>query len=69
MSAQDARQKIAEFLASGRSGSIVLHIAPGQPGHRGTIATVEIHDRLSLSRGESDEGLLDIGGIPGVVSR
>jgi hypothetical protein len=60
MTALEARRRISEFLASGRAGSVVLHVAsPGQPGHRGVICTVEIHDRLSITRGEPTEAILD----------
>jgi len=60
MTALEARQRISDFLASGRPGQILLNVcAPGQPGRRGVITVVEIHERFALTRGEPDGILLD----------
>jgi hypothetical protein len=66
MTALQAHARISAFLASGHAGSVTLHVAaPGQPGHRGVICTVEIHERLAISKGESAEALLDTVATPG----
>lgn len=60
MTAREVSLRIKAFLASGRPGHLLLNVAaPGQPGKRGVITVVEIHERLALTRGEPDQSIVD----------
>lgn len=59
MTAIEVLAVLNEFLGSGRPGQVLLNFAPGTPGKRSAVTVVEIHQRLALSRGEPDQGILD----------
>jgi hypothetical protein len=60
MTAREASARIVAFRASGRAGSVTIHFAaPGKPGQKSVLCTVEVHERLPIDRGEPDEGILD----------
>lgn len=62
MTVKDASARIAAFRASGRAGTVTFHFAaPGKPGQKNVLCTVEVHERLPLDRGADEGGILDIG--------
>lgn len=69
MTTREAARRLDAFLESGHAGQVVLNVAPGQNGRRSTIASIEIHERLTIARGEQDDEILDRIASARVMSR
>lgn len=61
MTAREASQQIRAFLASGHGGSVTFHVSPAtEPGKHGTIAAIEVLEKLRVGRAEDGRQILDM---------